>query len=87
MFAELEPLERQTYQLAYIASILTNLHRDTKKHQQPYPISDFVLKFDKEEKPAEPQQSPEYIMAVLDQWIFGHNEALKQKGQWPESST
>lgn len=86
-FAEMEPLDRDVYQLAYIAQILTNLHRDTKKHQQPYPLKDFVLNFDPEEKKPAAQQTPEYIMMVLDSWIFGHNEALKAKGQWPASLT
>lgn len=46
-FSELEPFGelRQDYRAASIVQALYNLQRDTKKHKDPFPITEFVLKF------------------------------------------
>ncbi|HVJ72024.1 MAG TPA: hypothetical protein VM531_11065 [Sphingomicrobium sp.] len=88
IFTQLEPLDREVYQLAYIAQMLFNIHRDPKTHPDGLPIERFVLSFDSEEaKPEEPAQTVEYMETVLLAWMDGHNASLKEKGQWPESLT
>lgn len=81
-FVELEPLERDTYQLAYITQTLWNINRDTKKHPEALPISDFVLNFDPEEKKpkVEPKKQTvaEMEMLITD-WCFVQNASLGQK--------
>ena len=78
-FVELEPLDRDTYQLALIAQILVNQNRDVTKYPQGFPLKDFLLVFDESEKTAQPKQTVEYMERVLLDWTFVHNAILREK--------
>jgi hypothetical protein len=81
IYAELEPWGelRQDLRIAHVVSTLVNLQRDSTKHPEPYPIADFLLRFDDDEKgePAarKPAKSPEQIRQILQALTLEHNEA------------
>ncbi len=69
-FAELEPIDRNTYQLAQIAQLIWNVNRDTKRSPKGLGLGEFILDFDPKEKP---KQSAEYIERILTAWIDVNN--------------
>jgi hypothetical protein len=46
-YAELEPFgeRRADYRSAQVTQMIANVNRDPKKHPEPIPIADFVLRF------------------------------------------
>lgn len=81
-YADLEPFDRDTWQLAHVAQLLFNIHRDPKKHKDGLPLGEFLLKFDEEPKHAmavQRQQTPEEMMRIIDGWVLVNNLTLEQK--------
>ena len=83
-FSELEPFDRVSYQLAYIVQTLVNLNRDTDKHPDPYPLKDFILRFDQEAEAEKPVQDAAYIERVLMGWIHASNATIARKKRLDE---
>ncbi len=70
-FEELEPFGemRDDYRMANMMQLTANMHRDTKKHPEPYTLSDFLFKFDKEaEEQVKPRQSVEEQKRIARLW-------------------
>lgn len=55
-YAELEPFDeaRGDIRVALLACLLANIHRDSKKRSVPYELTDFLLSFGDDQKPAKP---------------------------------
>ena len=68
MYAEVEPFDelRMDYRFASIVQALYNINRDPKRHKQPFPITEFLLKFGAAEaKPAQTWQQQKAIAQAL----------------------
>lgn len=62
-------MERQDFRAAQICMLFANAYRDTKRHPQPFEITDFMLskpQFDKEEP-----QSQDMLRKKLDFFMLG----------------
>jgi hypothetical protein len=77
-YAELEMLSDVALDvhLADIRCILANVHRDRRKHRQPYKLKEFML-LKQQRQPK--RQTPEEMKQVLETMSVMHNAALKQK--------
>lgn len=76
-YAEMEPFDRDAYQLAHLTQVLWNIHRDTKKYPEGLLLSDFYLDFEGRER-EKPKQSVEYMEQVISDWVFIHNLLWKR---------
>ena len=65
------PDERIEHQLAQLASLLANIHRDRKK--PPYKAAEFVIEYDRQPK------SPQQLEAEMMMWARQHNAIQKRK--------
>jgi hypothetical protein len=77
-YAELEPFgeERADLRSATVAAVIANANRDRKKRPQPYKVSDFMPKFDRQE------QTEEDMLAVAEAWVkaLGGRDLRKKEG-------
>lgn len=66
-FYQLEPFGeiRDDYRAAQIESALYNVWRDTKKHPQPFPIQDFLLKFGEEPKKKQTVEEQKSMLLMI----------------------
>lgn len=58
-YSRLEPFDatREDYRIASVVQAIVNMNRDTKKHPDPLPIEDFLLRFGDTPAPQKRQQS------------------------------
>lgn len=77
-YDELEPFGelRQDYRIASVVQALYNLQRDPKKHRDPFPIADFVLKFGEPEGASREKRQTWQEQKLLAKILVGlHNAA------------
>ena len=76
-YAMIEPFGniRGDIQAAIIAQTVANVHRG--RGQRSYKIQDFMPKFDRGKADS---QTPDQMLAVMQQYSALHNEALRRRG-------
>lgn len=78
-FDEVEPFDREIWQLAHIAQLLANVNRDPKKYPEAFKLADFVLKFNSKtervEERATVKEQPAVAMTPEEKTEAGRKRA------------
>ncbi len=83
-FNDLEPIGafREDVRTASIVATLVNLHRDTKRFPDPFPISDFVLLWGddlKNQKPSKKKEKSWQELKAMGQFLAALYNAAEEK--------
>ncbi|HQZ40677.1 MAG TPA: DUF4035 domain-containing protein [Vicinamibacterales bacterium] len=78
-FYTLEPFgdSRADLRMGVLAALTANIARDEKRRSKPYEVDDFMPKFDRQEKEAQPWQDQLALVEMLNA-AFGGEDKRKQ---------
>lgn len=77
-YADLEPFDetREDYRNANIVKALWDIARDRKKHPEPFPVEQFMLKFGEAEA-VKPKQTWQQQKALAMSIVAAHNKGRR----------
>ena len=75
-FYALEPFgdNRADLRIGILAALTANIARDEKRRSEPYEVDDFIPKFDKAEKEAQPWQEQLALVEMLNAAFGGEDK-------------